>query len=76
MDTATPTTAIAMANAPGYSPPSSLPRLGEVRFSLSELLHELQVERTSGSFSQEKLHQSEISQLFKNRNKRRGDPLA
>jgi uncharacterized protein (DUF1684 family) len=74
MDTATPTTANVMANATGTSTP--LPRLGEVRFSLPELLHELQVERTSGSFSQEKLHQAEISQLFKNRNKHRGDPIA
>ncbi|MCS6243237.1 MAG: hypothetical protein H2172_05170 [Opitutus sp.] len=74
MDTATSTTAIAAA--PGIAPPPPSPRLGEVRYSLPELLHELQVERTSGSFSQEKLHQEEISKLFKNRTKYRGDPLA
>ncbi len=70
MDTATATP------APGIAPPPPSPRLGEVRYSLPELLYELQVERTSGSFSQEKLHQEEISKLFKNRKKYRGDRLA
>ena len=46
--------------------------LSEVRYHLPELLAELQVERTVGSFSQEKLHQVEISKLFKNRKKRSG----
>lgn len=46
------------------------PVLGEVRYSLPELLNELLIERTVGSFSQEKLHQAEISKLFTNRKKR------
>ena len=50
--------------------PSPTPQLGEVRYALPELLAELQVERTTGSFSQEKLHQMEIGKLFKNKKKR------
>ena len=69
METATTTTL-------GVAPTHVLPRLGEVRYSFTELLNELQVERTRGSFSQEKLHQAEISKLFKNRKKSRGEPLA
>ena len=61
METATTTTAL------GVAPTHALPRLGEVRYSLTELLNELQVERTRGSFSQEKLHQAEINKLFKKR---------
>lgn len=61
METATTTTAL------GVAPTHALPRLGEVRYSLTELLNELQVERTMGSFSQEKLHQAEINKLFKKR---------
>lgn len=49
-----------------------VPRLPEVRYSLPELLSELQLERTTGAFAQEKLHQVEIGKLFKNRKKRRG----
>jgi hypothetical protein len=70
MDTATKST------APGSSSSSPLPVLGEVRYSFPELLNELQVERTSGSFSQEKLYQAEISRLFKNRRAHGVDPLA
>lgn len=44
----------------------------EVRYSLPEMLAELRLERTTGSFSQEKLHQVEIGKLFQNRRKRRG----
>jgi hypothetical protein len=46
--------------------------LREVRYSLPELLAELQLERTTGAFAQEKLHQMEIGKLFQNRKKRRG----
>ena len=44
--------------------------LGEVRYSLPDLLNELQLERTTSSFSMEKLHQQEISNLFRNRKNR------
>lgn len=49
------------------------PDLTEVRYSMPELLAELQQERTSGAFAQEKLHQVEIGKLFQNRKKRRGN---
>ena len=45
--------------------------INEVRYSLPDLLAELQLERTTGAFSQEKLHQVEIGKLFQNRKKRR-----
>lgn len=59
---------------PAAIPPPSveIPNLREVRYSLPELLSELQLERTTGTFSQEKLHQVEIGKLFQNRKKRRG----
>jgi hypothetical protein len=52
--------------------PASVPVINEVRYSLPDLLGELQLERTAGAFSQEKLHQVEIGKLFQNRKKRRG----
>lgn len=48
-------------------------KLSEVRYSLPELLAELQKERVAGAFAQEKLHQVEIGKLFQNRRKRRGN---
>jgi hypothetical protein len=59
---------------PDESSPPSAPATGivEVRYSLPELLAELQLERTTGAFSQEKLHQVEIGKLFQNRKKHRG----
>ncbi|MDF3059326.1 MAG: hypothetical protein K0R17_3541 [Rariglobus sp.] len=61
-------------NAAPDTPPRApeVPLLREVRYSLPDLLAELQLERTTGSFSQEKLHQIEIGKLFQNRKKRRG----
>lgn len=41
--------------------------LAEVRYSLPQLLQELEIERASGSFSMEKLDQKEIGTLFKAR---------
>lgn len=52
--------------------PAQASVINEVRYSLPELLSELQLERTSGAFSQEKLHQVEIVKLFQNKKKRRG----
>jgi len=44
----------------------------EVRYSLPELLGELDQERHAGSFAMEKLNQAEIGKMFENRRKRRG----
>lgn len=58
-------------------PPAIAPTvINEVRYSLPDLLAELQLERTTGAFSQEKLHQVEIGKLFQNRKKRRAKPSA
>lgn len=43
----------------------------EVRHSLAELRRELQLERHSGSYSMEKLDQTEIGKMFQNNKKRR-----
>lgn len=45
--------------------------LTEVRYSLPELLAELKLERTTGSFAMERLNQMEIGKLFLNKQKRR-----
>ena len=64
--------------APGIeSPPAASPTtFNEVRYSLPGLLAELQAERTTGAFSQEKLHQVEIGKFFQNRKKRRAKTSA
>ncbi|HSI07175.1 MAG: hypothetical protein ACAH89_11465 [Rariglobus sp.] len=54
------------------SPAPAASAIVEVRYSLPDLLAELQLERTTGAFSQEKLHQVEIGKLFQNRKKHRG----
>lgn len=55
-------------NPPPAPPaPSGSPAIAEVRYSLPQLLEELAVERSSGSFSMEKLDQNEIKKLFKSR---------
>ena len=51
-------------------PPNS-PAIGEVRYSLPQLLAELEAERASGSFAMEKLDQTEIGKMFKNRQSNR-----
>lgn len=51
--------------------PDKLPGLAEVRYSLPELLRELRLERTTGSFAMERLNQLEIGKLFQNKAKRR-----
>lgn len=55
----------APATAPGQS------AITEVRYSLPDLLRELQVERAASSFSMEKLDQTEIGKLFKTKAPRR-----
>ncbi len=56
--------------------PAPKPRaaIGEVRYSLPEMLEELKVERSSGSFSLEKLDQTEIGKMFKAKPTRRVKP--
>jgi hypothetical protein len=39
--------------------------IGEVRYSLPQLLKELEVERAAGALAMEKLDQAEITKLFK-----------
>lgn len=39
--------------------------IGEVRYSLPQLLKELEVERSAGSLAMEKLDQVEITKMFK-----------
>ena len=46
-------------------------RLQEARYSLPELLSELELERHAGSFAMEKLNQAEIGKMFENKRKRR-----
>lgn len=48
------------------------PNLHEVRYSLSDLLQEVQEEREGSSIGQEIVDQSEISKLFKKRKKTSG----
>lgn len=45
--------------------------IAEIRYSLPELLAELKLDRTTGSFSMEKLDQTEITKLFETHKKRR-----
>lgn len=47
--------------------PAPAPIVGEVRYSLPQMLKEIEIERASGSFATEKLDQLEIGKLFKNR---------
>lgn len=46
--------------------------IAEVRYSLPELLRELDAERGSAAFAMEKLDQTEIAKLFKSKGVRRG----
>lgn len=39
--------------------------IGEVRYSLPQLLKELEIERAAGFFAMEKLDQTEITKMFK-----------
>jgi hypothetical protein len=53
------------------SPPTPPPGLSEVRFSLPELLREVQLERNAPAFAVEKLDQVEIAKLFQKNRPRR-----
>lgn len=56
-----------MPPAPRPSHPPAPPAIGEVRYSLPQLLAELEAERAVGSFAMEKLDQTEIGKMFKSR---------
>ncbi len=53
------------------SPPASVPLISEVRYSLPELLREVQLERNSPVFATEQLDQVEIAKLFQKNRPRR-----
>jgi hypothetical protein len=59
-------------DTPPEAPKSSM--LAEVRYSLPEMLAELEAERSSASFAMEKLDQSEIGKLFKSKKPIRAKP--
>jgi hypothetical protein len=46
------------------------PHIGEVRYSLAEMLREIEVERRESSFSMETLDQLEIKKMFASRRRR------
>jgi len=54
--------------------PKPTAAINEVRYSLPQLLEELKAERSTGSFSMEKLDQTEIGKLFKAKAPRRVKP--
>jgi hypothetical protein len=47
------------------SAPLATTQIAEVRYSLPEILAEIRLERSTGSFAMEKLDQAEIKKLFK-----------
>lgn len=55
---------------PPSNPATAFNALHAIRYSLPAMLAELEMERASGSFSQEKLHQDEIAKLFATRKPR------
>ncbi len=58
-----------MIQIPGHPRPDSLP--AGVRYSLPELLREVQQERDAPAFAMEKLEQVEIAKLFQKNRPRR-----
>lgn len=61
-----------MDATPENTPPAApVSQIAEVRYSLPELLRELAVERSVGTYSMEKLDQTEIGKLFKAKVQRR-----
>ncbi len=53
------------AAAESNSRPQPRHQIGEVRYSLPEMLEELKAERTASGFAMEKLDQHEIGKMFK-----------
>ncbi|HWA86029.1 MAG TPA: hypothetical protein VG710_07400 [Opitutus sp.] len=60
-----------MTSHPTESSPAALPTIAEVRYSLPQMLKELEVERAAGVFAMEKLGQAEIAKMFKSRQRTR-----
>jgi hypothetical protein len=61
--------------APEGTEPAPKPAmLAEVRYSLTEMLAEIQAEKGSASFAMEKLDQAEIGKLFKSKKTTRVKP--
>ena len=62
-----------MKSTPPLTPPSTVTNAGisEVRYSLPELLREVQLERGAAVFALEKLDRTEISKLFQKPRPRR-----
>ena len=58
----------------GSEAPAAKPVLAEVRYSLPDLLAEIDDERGSASFAMEKLDQAEIGKLFKTKKVTRVKP--
>lgn len=52
-------------------PPAAPAAITEVKYSLPEMLRELEIERAASSFSMEKLDQMEIGKLFTTKSSRR-----
>lgn len=52
-------------------PAAPVDKIAEIRYSLTYLLAELELDRTTGAFSMEKLDQTEITKPFETRKKRR-----
>jgi len=50
--------------------PVQRPLIGEIRYSLAEMLQEIEVERRESSFAMETLDQLEIKKMFANRRRR------
>ncbi len=50
--------------------PEGRQQISEVRYSLAELLREIEVERRESSFAMETLDQVEIQKMFANRRRR------
>ena len=53
--------------------PAPVTGLSEVRYSLPDLLREIQVERNAPAFANEKLDQVEIAKLFQRKRPRRAN---
>lgn len=61
-----------MSHPPQAQPTKPPPAvIAEVRYSLPQLLKELEIERAAASFAMEKLDQVEIGKLFKARRGKR-----
>jgi hypothetical protein len=64
----------AYMDPPPVTEPPKSGVLAEVRYSLPQILAELDLERGSASFAMEKLDQSEIGKLFKSKKTARVKP--